>query len=240
MKGGTGRTTLAVEIACLLASDHGGDAAKGAPRKVALLDLDTRSPSVGVRLGIGGPSVLDYAIAPPDERRVADLMPMCQGGLRLLLGSPRPSASAWPLNAALVREVLRELDLEGFDVVVVDVAAEPSALTTAVLASADDVFVVVNPTAGGVQDAYRTTETLRRLGVRHARYVVNRGRRGVDVGVAMDDLRGQVVAEIPEDDDAIRCENNHELIARTDGPAAIALRRFARAISRELAAARAG
>src|SRR5579872_4932229 len=48
LRGGTGRSTLATELACLLASSRSDEHA--APR-VALVDLDLRSPTVGIRLG---------------------------------------------------------------------------------------------------------------------------------------------------------------------------------------------
>jgi len=157
-------------------------------------------------------------------------------GVEVLLGTSDPTSSDWPLNEDLVREILRELDLEGFDVVVTDVSAHLSPLARAVLTSADDVFVVVTATAAGVQDAYRSTEALRRIGVRHQlRYLLNRARSGVDLSIAMADLGGQLVAEIPEDPRVVDAENRHQVVAESGGEAAMALHRLARRLSREQA-----
>jgi CO dehydrogenase nickel-insertion accessory protein CooC1 len=144
----------------------------------------------------------------------------------------------WPVTPALVREVLRELDMEGFDLVVLDVSPELSPLTTTALCACDDVFVVVVPTAGGVQDAYRSTEALRRLGLRHQlRYIVNRSRAGTDLSEPMADLGGQLIGDIPDDDSVVTAESAHRLVGLDDsGPAAIALRRFARRVGGELRA----
>jgi MinD-like ATPase involved in chromosome partitioning or flagellar assembly len=235
LRGGTGRSTLATELACILAASHSEDV--DAP-KVALVDLDLRSPTVGVRLGAPEPTLLDYALAPPEDRSVADFMITHASGARVLLGPQRAVNPEWPVTPALLREVLRELDMEGFDLVVLDVSPDLSPLTTAALTACDDVFVVVVPTAGGVQDAYRSTEALRRLGLRHQlRYIVNRSRPGTDLAEPMADLGGQLFGDIPDDDSVVTAENAHRLVGLDEsGPAAIALRRLARRVGSELRA----
>jgi MinD-like ATPase involved in chromosome partitioning or flagellar assembly len=233
LRGGTGRSTLATELTCLLASS-GDD--EHAPPKVALVDLDLRSPSVAVRLGAPDQTLLDFALAPPDERSVIDFMATHSSGARVLLGPQRAVNPEWPITPALLREILRELDMEGFDLVVLDVSPELSPLNTTALCACDDVFVVVVPTAGGVQDAYRSTEALRRLGLRHQlRYIVNRSRPETDLSEPMADLGGQLIAEIPDDDSVVTAENTHQPVGLEDAaPAAIALRRLARRVASEL------
>jgi MinD-like ATPase involved in chromosome partitioning or flagellar assembly len=233
LRGGTGRSTLATELACLLAASHSAD--RPAPR-VALVDLDLRSPTVGIRLGTPEKTLLDYALTPPEDRAVTDFMITHASGARVLLGAQRAVNPEWPITPALLREVLRELDMDGFDLVVLDVSPELSPVNTAALCACDDVFVVVVPTAGGVQDAYRSTEALRRLGLRQQlRYIVNRSTTGTDLTVPMADLGGQVIADIPDDGAVVSAENAHRLVGLDEtGPASVALRRFARRISSEL------
>jgi MinD-like ATPase involved in chromosome partitioning or flagellar assembly len=236
LRGGTGRSTLATELACLLASSKSAE--HPAPR-VALVDLDLRSPSVAIRLGAPERTLLDYALAAPEDRRVTDYMVTHASGARVLLGPQSAVNPEWPVTPALLREVLRELDMEGFDLVVLDVCPELNPLTTTAICACDDVFVVVVPTAGGVHDAYRSTEALRRLGLRHQlRYIVNRWRPGTDLTEPMADLDGQVIGEIPDDDAVVTAENAHRLVALEEtGPAAIALRRLARRVGSELRSA---
>jgi MinD-like ATPase involved in chromosome partitioning or flagellar assembly len=233
LRGGTGRSTLATELACLLAASKSED--HPAPR-VALVDLDLRSPTVGIRLGAPEQTLLDYALTPPEDRAVTDFMITHASGARVLLGPQRAVNPEWPITPALLREVLRELDMDGFDLVVLDVSPELSPVNTAAICACDDVFVVVVPTAGGVQDAYRSTEALRRLGLRQQlRYIVNRSTTGTDLTEPMADLGGQLVAEIPEDRAVVSAENAHRLVALEEtGPAAVALRRFARRMENEL------
>jgi MinD-like ATPase involved in chromosome partitioning or flagellar assembly len=235
LKGGTGRSMIATELACLLATP-GSDGDAASKLRVALLDLDVRSPSIGMRLGITHLTAMDFALAPLDDRRVLDFMATHPSGVEVLLGTSDPTSSDWPLNEDLVREVLREVDVEGIDVVITDISAHLSPLARAVLSSADDVFVVVTATTSGVQDAYRTTETLRRIGIRHQlRYVLNRARSGVDFGIAMADLGGQLIGEIPEDRRVVDAENRHQLVAGSGGEAAMALHRLARRLRLEQA-----
>ncbi len=236
LRGGTGRSTLATELTCLLAASHSQE--HPAP-KVALVDLDLRSPSIAVRFGAPERTLLDYALAVPNDRCVVDFMVTHASGARILLGPQRAVHPEWPVTPALLREALRELDMEGFDIVVLDVSTELSPLTTTAICACDDVFVVVVPTAGGVQDAYRSTEALRRLGLRHQlRYIVNRSRPGTDMSEPMADLGGQLIGDIPDDEAVITAENAHRLIGLEEsGPAAIALRRLARRVSSELRSA---
>ena len=235
LRGGTGRSTLATELACLLAATP-TDGTGAARFKVALLDLDLRSASVSVRLGLPNRTVVDFAGASPTTRRVRDFMIKHQSGAHVLLGPAAPVPADWPVTPGVLREILNELDADDFDVVVMDLSPELSALTSTALSSADDVFVVLTPTAGGIHDAYRTTESLRRLGFRHQlRYVVNRARADTDISEPMADLRGQVVGEIPDDHAVVIAENQHRLVALGgSGPAAGALQRLARRVGREL------
>lgn len=222
LKGGTGRTTMSTEIATWAATcdvTHG----------TVIVDCDLRSACVGSRLGITHAGITDYAIAPADERRLDAYLALHHTGLRVLLGPPRSTNPEWPVKPAVLREVLRELDLSGASVVIVDVAPEMNSITVAALRAADDIYVVVVPTATGIHDAYRTTEQLRRLGLRdRLRYVVNRADERVDVSVAMTDLGGQLVAAIPEDAALVEAENTHcPAVLRGTSAAAFELRRFA-------------
>lgn len=223
LKGGTGRTTLSTEAAAWLAGriDNGSES--------VLIDCDLRSASVGGRLGLAGVGIVDYAMAQPDERRLESFMARHQCGMRVLLGPGQPANPAWPVTPAVLREVLRELDLSGAVTVVVDVSADLNDLTRAALRAADEVLVVVVPTTTGILDAYRTTEQLRRLGLRERiGYVVNRTRGSLDVSVAMRDLGGEVIAEIPEDGTLVDAENAHwPAVLGTASAASLELRRLA-------------
>jgi MinD-like ATPase involved in chromosome partitioning or flagellar assembly len=149
-----------------------------------------------------------------------------RSGAHVLLGPPKPVASGRAaVEPARVAEIVHRLERDGAHFVVIDVGADLGAVTTWVLSAAHDIFIVLTATASGVQDAYRSTEALRRLGLGHKlRYVVNRARGTPDLSEVMGDLGGRIVAVVPEDPTVEDAENRHRSVALDDsGPAAAAL-----------------
>jgi hypothetical protein len=150
--GGTGRTTLAVEVAAMLAARGRAAAATGSlVTRVALLDLAERSPGVGLRLGI-----------PPPPAR-ADGSPTIAGSLvthgpGLLVGLAPASVSPGHQPGGVAAETLiRAAEDRGADIVIVDVDCDLGARCVQALDRCDQVMVTLTPTAGGVLDAYRST-----------------------------------------------------------------------------------
>ena len=227
LNGGTGTTTLATETAGLLAArgQHSRDGVTQERLKVALIDLDLRSATVSVRLGIPHPTIWDFVI---DEKALAenvdDYLVVHRSGLRALLGPPKPIAAGRGIEPARIAEIVHQLESEGYHFIFFDIAADFDAVSTWVLGAVHDVFVVITPTASGVQDAYRTTEALRRMGLRHKlSYVVNRARPGYDVREVMTDLGGTLRASIPYDPAIEQAENEHRLAALGASPGAAAI-----------------
>jgi MinD-like ATPase involved in chromosome partitioning or flagellar assembly len=242
LNGGSGRTTLATEVACVLAARgrHLAPDATVRPLDVALLDLDLRSATVAVRLGIPQPTLADYVTRGADPARLDDCMVRHHSGARALLGMPKPVASGpGALEPARVAEIVHHLERDGAHFVIIDVAADLGAVTTWVLSAVHDIFVVLTPTASGVQDAYRTTAALRRLGLGHKlRYVVNRARSNVDLDEVMGDLGGRIAAVIPDDPAVEDAENEHRITAlEGTGGAAAALHDLAALLYPSLSAA---
>jgi MinD-like ATPase involved in chromosome partitioning or flagellar assembly len=234
LAGGAGRTTLAVEVAGLLAGQaHRGNAWGMLARpRVTLVDLDLMSPRAGIRLGLAAPTDWGLADAGPETPAVEGLLTAHPSGLLVLPGPARLLPAGCCERDDLVHRMVAavgELERRGCDTIVLDVAGDLSALTRWALQSSHDIFVVVTPTAGGVLDAYRSTEALRRLGLRdRLRYVINRSHGEPVLAEAMIDLGGAVVAEIPDDPDLERAEMDHRLLAlESSGPTATALQSLA-------------
>jgi MinD-like ATPase involved in chromosome partitioning or flagellar assembly len=234
LSGGAGRTTLAVEVAGLLAGQpHRGNAwGMLVPPRVALVDLDLASPRAGLRLGVPAPTEWGLAEGGPVAPEVVRLLSIHRSGLLVLPGPARLLPAGCSDRTDMVHRLaaaVDELESRGCDTVVLDVAGDLSALTRWALQSAHDIFVVLTPTAGGVHDAYRSTEALRRLGLRHRlRYVVNRGSGIPALAEALLDLGGTVVAEVPDDPELGRAEMDHRLLGlEGSGPTAAALRALA-------------
>jgi hypothetical protein len=213
LRGGTGRTTLAVEVAAMLAASGRAAAATGSPvRRVALLDLAERSPGVGLRLGIPPPS-------PRADGSLTSAGCLVTHGPGLLVALPPVSGSpAHPPGTIAVDTLIRAAEERGVDMVVVDVDCDLGARCRQVLERCDQVMVTLTPTAGGVLDAYRSTAILRRMGLRdRLGYVVNRWRPGIDLSETMADLGGSIAAEIPDDGAVVDAENRHRLAGMDGG-----------------------
>src|ERR1019366_930992 len=90
LSGGSGRTTLAVEVAGLLAGPtHPGNAwGMLVPPRVVLVDLDLTSPRAAIRLGLPAPTEWSLAEGGPVGSEVARLPSVHRSGLLLL---PRPA-----------------------------------------------------------------------------------------------------------------------------------------------------
>ncbi|MGA8015718.1 MAG: hypothetical protein WCB85_07360, partial [Candidatus Dormiibacterota bacterium] len=162
LAGGSGRSTLAAEVSGLLASRS---AVPWAGPAIALMDLDLGCPRASLRLGVPLQPGWAEAAAVPATGAVDRLLHVHRTGLRVLAG-PAGVPLAWLDDRQLpgrLSWLLGEVENQGCEVVVLDVPAGLGPVTRWALEAAHDVFVVLTPTAGGVQDAYRSTEALRRL-----------------------------------------------------------------------------
>lgn len=247
LKGGVGKTTLAVETAAHLARNgHWRESPSGprAPLRVALLDLDTRSANAAMRLGLTHPTLWDLVISPDPggEEIESCLLTERSSGLRALLGPPRSvsNAEGRALVIARVARILSHLDDAGYHVVCMDLGSEVDQLTTYVLEAAHRICYVVTPTASSVQDAYRGAETIRRLGHRRKlRFVLNQVRGSFDSTEMMADLGGALDARVRFDEAFLTAENRH-LPGCLDGHDTTGIATLARSIHPALATPAAG
>jgi MinD-like ATPase involved in chromosome partitioning or flagellar assembly len=224
-KGGTGRTTLATEVAALLAlKGNYRESAAGAPQRlrVALIDFDLASANVSARLGLAQPTMLDYlcdsSVQHPDPR---DFVIHHQAtNLDVLLGPSKCLAGdrADLIGVAQAAHILSTLKGTGYHFLVLDISASVGDLETYLLEAATRIYCVVTPTAGSVQSLYRGVEALRRLGLgAKLHYVANKMRDGVSLSEPMGDLNGSLVARIPYDAAFDIAENRHQPMALGGG-----------------------
>jgi MinD-like ATPase involved in chromosome partitioning or flagellar assembly len=225
LNGGTGRTTLAVELATLLALRAGARrAAGGGAPGVALADLTRRSPGVALRLGIPLPDrAAPGSAGPPPSVTLAS-------GLAVLAAAA-PDLPSTGAAAAWARASLAQAE-ECAGMVVVDIDCDLGEPCLTVLDRCDQVVVTLTASAGGALDAYRSTAALRRLGVRdRLAYVINRAHGEADLAEVMGDLGGEVVAVLPEDAALVEAELRHQpAVLEADAPVAGALAELAGAV----------
>ena len=228
LKGGVGKTTLATEVATMLARNgryRTSPEAQPQPLRVALLDIDLGSANVSMKVGLTHPTMWDLVLDPqPDRARVEEcLVTHHESGLRVLLGPPRAIAAGETRALAMQRlaQVLNHLDENGYHFVFLDLSSDIDELTTYALEASHQVYYVMTPTASGVQDTYRGVETLRRLGHRRKlRFVLNQSRGGFDADEMLTDLGGTLAATIPRDDAFMAAEDEHRPVCLAGGTAA--------------------
>ena len=238
-KGGTGRTTLATEVASLLAMKgrYRETASSGSqPLRVALIDFDLASANVSARLGLAQPTMLDYlcdaTVQSPNPMDFVIHHPTTN--LDVLLGPSKCLAGDRSdlIGVSQAAHILTALKAAGYQFIILDLSASLGDLETYLLEAATQIYCVVTPTAGSVQSLYRGVEALRRLGLGgKLQYVANKMRDGISLSIPMSDLNGALVARVPYDVAFETAENRHQPFAlHGHGPAFDALLQLAAAI----------
>jgi MinD-like ATPase involved in chromosome partitioning or flagellar assembly len=231
-KGGTGRTTLATEVAALLAMKgryRESPTSPSQPLRVGLIDFDLGSANISARLGIAQPTMLDYlcdlTLPHPDPRDFVIRHPATS--LDVMLGPSKCLSGdrAELLGVAQAAHILTTFKSAGYQFLILDISATLGDLETYLLETATRIYCVVTPTAGSVQSLYRGVEALRRIGLgAKLGYVANKMRDGFNLAEPMGDLNGSLVARIPYDAAFDTAENRHEpLVVRGSGASIEAL-----------------
>ncbi|MFI6101313.1 CpaE family protein [Lentzea sp. NPDC051213] len=226
-KGGCGKTTLAVNLAAVLAA--------GGERSVCLVDLDLSFGDVGIclraepiRTIVHGLGMLGHV----DAAGASSLLTACRPGLSALLAPVEPG-DAERIPAGLVSELLAVLP-SMFDYVVVDT---PSAFSEHVLAAMDSSHhhvLLTTPDVPALKNLRVTLDMLDLLSYAHDIRSVVLNRSDAKVGLSMDDIdrvvRSDIRAHVPSSRDVPISVNkgNPIVLDLPKHPVSEAIARFAR------------
>lgn len=153
-KGGVGKSTTAVNIALALAAEG---------LRTGVLDADLYGPSVPKLLGIEGkPAIRDDGIFTPHDAFGLKVMSI---GSMLVPGQ----AVVWrgPMATSGLRQLLRETDWGGLDVLVIDLPPGTGDIHIALFQQTvvDGVVIVSTPQDLALIDAQKAIDMLRRMSV---------------------------------------------------------------------------
>jgi pilus assembly protein CpaE len=196
-RGGIGATTLAVNLAWLLANED--------KQQTALIDLDLQfgngalaldiEPSRGLRDIVGSPSRVDSLM-------VASAMIAC--GSRLsVLSAEESIEDAIIMDAGAVQAVMQDMR-ENFDYVIVDVPRHLIATQRRLIAEASAVIVVSEQSLVGIRDTLRIKMALKSIDptlpllVATARHAKDRPAH-IDVATFEKNSQGKIDFTIPEE-----------------------------------------
>lgn len=197
-KGGTGCTTVCVNLASLLASEH--------HLRVVVVDMNLQYGDVATIIQTPDqyPSLTDIVVAPVEELDVdfvATAMISAPGGFRVIACPPRPELSEL-VTAAHVSRLMTVLR-ENHDIVLVDCGGHLTDPVTAVTDMADQVLLVTSATTPSLKSLRLALALFEQLGMLASRLkvVLNHPDEHADFSDAevVTSLAHAVVTSLPHD-----------------------------------------
>jgi pilus assembly protein CpaE len=195
-KGGTGKTSIATNLAASLAK-HGG-------KRTLLLDLDLQFGDAAIMLGLEPEkTIYDLVVAPGelDSEKLAGYITRHQCGLDILPAPLRPEDAELVTEAKLGR--LLEVARDSYDVIVVDTSPFFHGPMLATLDRTDELLMLCGldiPTLKNVRLSLQTLDLLS-FPTARIRFVLNRANS--KVGMSKKEVEGaldmKVAYEIPSD-----------------------------------------
>ncbi len=180
LKGGSGKTLTAVNLAVSLA-DEG--------HRVTIVDLDLQFGDVGLALGLR-PQRTMYDLASSggslDSEKLEDFLAVHSSGARALLAPARPD-QAGMITSDFLRDIYALL-LEINDFVIIDTPPSFTPQVIAAIDNASEICIVAMLDALSLKNSKLGLETLKRMGVEtdDIRLVLNRA--DSHVGIGRDDV----------------------------------------------------
>lgn len=209
-KGGCGKTTVATNLAALLASER--------HESVCLVDLDLAFGDVGIALQLVPVRTVSDAVAMGatlDSEGLQALLTPHSSGLKVL------AAPIGPDTKELVKPdlVFRIIDLlaSSFDVVIVDTPPAFDDTTLAAFDRTDELLVLATPDIPAVKNLRLSLETLKLINfpAEHIKVVLNRAdaKVGLTAGDVEKSAKYPISAKIPSSRDVPTAVNRGQAIA---------------------------
>ena len=188
--GGVGKTTTAINLAAVLATD-GYD--------VALVDADLGMPNVSEMLGVDHDDSLHDILA--GRASVSETLTDAPGGMTIIPGEPALEAYA-EADPQKLRTVIKTLR-RAYDVVVVDTAAGLRQENTVPLELADGVLLLTTPDYVSLTDTTKTGQLATRVDSEILGALIVRVTDETDIGDISEAFEFPVLGAIPANLDVV-------------------------------------
>ncbi|MFB6142969.1 MAG: MinD/ParA family protein [Halorientalis sp.] len=210
-KGGVGKTTTAINVAVAL-QEAGHD--------VVVVDADLGMANLGAMLDIDHDPSLHQVLA--GKAAVSDAITEGPGGITVVPGERDLEAFA-DADPAKLRKVVKALST-AYEIVLIDTGAGLSHETTVPLGLSDGVLLVTTADDVAVGDTVKTAQLTDRIDGDLIGAVLTRAGDDTNVSDVADELDLEMLAVVPEDEEAARDEPL--VINHSDSYAAEAYRRL--------------
>ncbi len=187
-KGGVGKTTLAVNVAAVLAAERRA--------KVCLVDLSLQFGDVSVFLGLVPRRTLSDLVSEVtlDAKTIEPYFMQHASGIKVLPAPLSPEYSEYVVPDHIVR--ILALCRTLFDYVIVDMAASFADTALATLDAADNVLLLGNMDMASLKNMKISLELMQRLGYTKEKVLLVLNQAGYDYGIRFGDLEAALSRKI--------------------------------------------